>query len=91
MPAEWPHCGGQPSAGHSPGDITIVDLTTPLVFAMSAADALHVIVPRTALPSAVASTGSMPWRVLKKETAMGILLRGVIDGLFKASQYFDAG
>lgn len=82
---------GSPARAVRPGDITIIDLTTPLVFAMSAADALHVIVPRTALPSAVASTGSMPWRVLKKETAMGILLRGVIDGLFKASQYFDAG
>lgn len=72
-----------------PGDVTVVDLSSPMRFAMVAADALHLIVPRAGLPSAVASLSPMPCRVFHGDTAMAIFLRGILESLSNASRYFS--
>jgi AraC-like DNA-binding protein len=73
-----------------PGDVTIVDLSSPANFVLAAAEALHLIVPRMALPSAVVSAAPAPCRIFARETAMGMFIRGVIETLFQASRYFNA-
>ncbi len=69
------------------GDVAVSDLSSPLHFAMVAADAMHLIVPRAELPAAVASLSPMPCRIFQGNTAMGIFLRGLVESLWQASPY----
>ena len=81
---------GSPVRRLRSGDVAVIDLSSPARFAMAAADAMHVIVPRTALPTGVTSVAPVPCRIFARNTAIGIFLRGIIESLSQASHYFDA-
>lgn len=69
------------------GDVTVVDLSSLAHFRMAAAEALHLIVPRVSLPPAVAPVSSFPFRRFSRSSATAILIRGVMESLWQASQH----
>lgn len=81
---------GGPIKRLRPGDVTVVDLSSPANFSLMAAEAIHLILPRTALPTAVASVMPLPCRIFARDTAMGIFIRGLIEALSQAARYFNA-
>jgi AraC-like DNA-binding protein len=81
---------GGPVRRLRPGDVSVVDLSSPVNFSLKAAEAMHLILPRTALPAAVVSVTPLPCRVFARDTAMGIFIRGLLEALSQASRYFNA-
>ncbi|MGY5810085.1 helix-turn-helix domain-containing protein [Rhizobium sp. LEGMi198b] len=74
-----------------PGDVAVLDLSAPMAFAMKAAETMHLILPRTLLPSAVAPVQPIPGRILTKDAAMGIILRTFLEALCGAARSLSAG
>lgn len=69
------------------GDVTVLDLSSLAHFRMTAAEALHLIVPRVALPPAVAPVSSLPFRRFARGSATALLIGGVVESLWKASAH----
>ncbi|CAN7704402.1 helix-turn-helix domain-containing protein [Pararhizobium sp. LjRoot238] len=74
-----------------PGDVAVLDLSAPVVFAMKAAESMHLILPRTLLPSSVAPEQPAAGRILAKDTAMGVIIRGVLEALSEAARRLSTG
>lgn len=72
-----------------PGDVAVIDLSSPASFAMSAGVVLTLAMPRTSLPAAVASVAPVPSRIFARNTAMGIFIRGMMETLWQASPHLD--
>jgi len=70
------------------GDVVIIDLSTPLSFALAGAEVIHLVLPKWALPASVTSDQHTSPRILRRESAMGIFLRGVLEGLAAAGRSF---
>jgi len=84
--------GGIALAGSSkrlrPGDVAVFDLSAPVSFATTAVEALHLVVPRIALPASVAPMHAASCRILRRDSAMGILLRRILEALAEAARRF---
>lgn len=74
-----------------PGDIAILDLSAPFTFAASEADALHLIMPRWALPASIADQHPASPRILSRGSAMGIIVRGMLEALAAAALRLAGG
>ncbi|ASW09739.1 helix-turn-helix domain-containing protein [Rhizobium sp. CNPSo 4039] len=66
------------------GDVAIFDLSAPAAFAMTAAEGIHLILPRTLLPASLAPVYPTACRILARDTAMAIFIRGILDALMSA-------
>ncbi|KRR13482.1 hypothetical protein CQ12_40605 [Bradyrhizobium jicamae] len=71
-----------------PGDVAVLDLSTPVAFAFEAVEAVHLIVPRAALPASVAPVQPIHGRVLPENTAMGVFVGKVVEALSAAARHF---
>lgn len=67
-----------------PGDVAVLDLSAPGAFATTAAEGIHLIVPRTLLPASLAPVYPTACRILARDTAMAIFIRGILDALVSA-------
>jgi len=74
-----------------PGDVAVLDLSAPMAFAMSAADGVHLIMPRTLLPASMAPVHPMTGRILAQDTAMAIFIRGILEALGEAALRLSPG
>ncbi|ANK85795.1 MULTISPECIES: helix-turn-helix domain-containing protein [unclassified Rhizobium] len=74
-----------------PGDVAVLDLSAPVVFAMKAAESTHLILPRTLLPTAVAPAQPTTGRILAGDAAMGIIMRKFLEALCEAARSLSAG
>nr|WP_064244973.1 helix-turn-helix domain-containing protein [Rhizobium leguminosarum]OAP97610.1 hypothetical protein A4U53_36460 [Rhizobium leguminosarum] len=74
-----------------PGDVAVLDLSAPMAFAMTAAEGMHLIVPRTLLPASMAPVHPVTGRILAQDTAMAIFVRGVIGALAEAALRLSPG
>ncbi|MGE6786212.1 helix-turn-helix domain-containing protein [Ensifer adhaerens] len=73
------------------GDVAVLDLSAPTAFAMSAADGMHLIMPRTLLPAAMAPVQPMTGRILAQDSAMAIFIRGILEALSEAAMRLSPG
>lgn len=73
------------------GDVVVLDLSAPTAFAMSAADGMHLIMPRTLLPAAMAPVQPMTGRILAQDSAMAIFIRGILEALSEAAMRLSPG
>lgn len=80
---------GSPGIRLRLGDIAIFDLSSPVFVSLSASEALHLIIPRTSLPVTVAPVTPAPFRFFPAESAMGILIRGIIESLWAAAPFLS--
>ncbi|WP_416798720.1 helix-turn-helix domain-containing protein [Ciceribacter azotifigens] len=74
-----------------PGDVAIIDLSAPFAFATTEMDALHLIMPRWALPASIADQQPASPRFLVGGSAMGIIVRGVLEALAVAAHHLATG
>lgn len=74
-----------------PGDIAILDLSASFAFATTEADALHLILPRWALPASIADQQPASPRVLFRGSAMGVIVRGMLEALALAARRLASG
>ncbi|MBY5413638.1 hypothetical protein HFO98_35880 [Rhizobium leguminosarum] len=68
-----------------PGDVAVLDLSAPVGFGVKAAEAMHLILPRTLLPTTVAPAQPAGGRILAGDAAMGILIRKCLEALCEAA------
>ncbi|MBY5344363.1 helix-turn-helix domain-containing protein [Rhizobium leguminosarum] len=74
-----------------PGDVAVLDLSAPVVFGVKAAEAMHLILPRTLLPTTVAPAQPAGGRILAGDAAMGILIRKCMEALCEAAPSLSPG
>ncbi len=74
-----------------PGDVAVLDLSAPMAFAMTAAEGMHLIVPRTLLPVSMAPVHPMTGRILTQDSAMAIFIRGILEALAEAALRLSPG
>lgn len=74
-----------------PGDVAVLDLSAPMAFAMSAAEGMHLIMPRTLLPASMAPVYPVIGRILAQNTAMAIFIRGILEALGEAALRLSPG
>lgn len=83
---------GHPAAKRlRPGDVSIVDLSAPLAFAVTNADVLHLVLPKWALPASIVADQPASPRILLGGSAMGIFVRGMLETLAAAARHFAGG
>ncbi|HLP69484.1 MAG TPA: hypothetical protein VK181_18370, partial [Rhizobium sp.] len=74
-----------------PGDVAVIDLSAPFAFATTEVDALHLIMPKWALPASIADQQSASPRFLVRESAMAIIIRGMLEALAAAARRLATG
>lgn len=74
-----------------PGDVAVLDLSAPVVFGIKAAESMHLILPRTLLPTTVAPAQPTGGRILAGDAAMGIIIRKCLEALCEAARSLSAG
>ncbi len=74
-----------------PGDVAVIDLSAPFAFATTEVEALHLIMPRWALPASITDQQPTSPRFLVRESAMGIIIRGMLEALAAAARRLATG